>query len=165
MKKLNSLLTLIVLITFGCASIVSKTARQITINSSPDQAEFIVKDETGKIIHRGNTPATVTLKTGGGYFKGKEYTVIIRKEGYEEQSVSIRKELNGWYLGNIIFGGLIGLLIVDPLTGAMWTLNPQDINVNLKGKKSGRVDDSFRLSVVQFNDVPPALLIKMVRVK
>ena len=27
--------------------------------------------------------------------------------------------MNGWYIGNILFGGLIGFLIVDPLTGAM----------------------------------------------
>ncbi len=33
--------------------------------------------------------------------------------------------LDGWYIGNIIFGGLIGFLIVDPLTGAMWKLPEQ----------------------------------------
>jgi hypothetical protein len=32
--------------------------------------------------------------------------------------------MDGWYLGNIVFGGLVGLLVVDPLTGAMWKLDP-----------------------------------------
>jgi len=30
-------------------------------------------------------------------------------------------------LGNIIFGGLVGMIVVDPLTGAMWDLEPADI--------------------------------------
>ncbi len=33
--------------------------------------------------------------------------------------------------GNILFGGLIGWLIVDPATGAMWTLVPKEINTEL----------------------------------
>ncbi|WP_174263189.1 CsgG/HfaB family protein [Citrifermentans bemidjiense] len=31
--------------------------------------------------------------------------------------------MNGWYWGNIVFGGVIGLLIVDPATGAMWKMD------------------------------------------
>jgi len=35
-----------------------------------------------------------------------------------------------WYLaGNIVFGGIAGWLIVDPLTGAMWRLSPKEVNV------------------------------------
>jgi hypothetical protein len=30
--------------------------------------------------------------------------------------------MDGWYIGNILFGGVIGFLIVDPATGAMWKL-------------------------------------------
>jgi hypothetical protein len=117
------------------------------------------------VVHRGKTPATVTLKTGEGYFKGKEYTVLIRKEGYEEQSVVIRKELNGWYLGNILFGGLIGLLVVDPLTGAMWTLTPQDINVNLNQRQARINNGSLTLSVIQLQDLPEELRHKMIRIR
>jgi len=165
MRKNKLIVVLISILVFSCASIVSKTARQITINSSPDNAEFIIKDEKGIVVHRGKTPATVTLKTGEGYFKGKEYTVLIRKEGYEEQSVVIRKELNGWYLGNILFGGLIGLLVVDPLTGAMWTLTPQDINVNLNQRQARINNGSLTLSVIQLQDLPEELRHKMIRIR
>lgn len=165
MSKKKLILVLVSLLAFSCASIVSKTARQITINSSPDNADFIIKDERGVVVHQGKTPATVTLKTGAGYFKGKEYTVLIRKEGFEEQSVVIRNELNGWYLGNILFGGLIGLLIVDPLTGAMWTLTPQDINLNLNQKRAGSDNDALTLNVVLLQDLPQGLRDKMVRIK
>jgi hypothetical protein len=39
--------------------------------------------------------------------------------------------LSGWYFGNILIGGLIGLLIVDPLTGAMYDLEPENIEQSL----------------------------------
>ena len=31
--------------------------------------------------------------------------------------------MDGWYIGHILFGGLIGFLIIDPATGSMWKLN------------------------------------------
>ena len=34
-------------------------------------------------------------------------------------------------LGNFFLGGAIGLLAVDPLTGGMWTLDPERVNVQL----------------------------------
>ena len=34
--------------------------------------------------------------------------------------LEITPDFNGWYIGNILFGGLIGMIIVDPATGDMW---------------------------------------------
>ena len=36
--------------------------------------------------------------------------------------VQIQGKLDGWYFGNLLFGGLIGMVIVDPITGAMYRL-------------------------------------------
>ena len=69
---------------------------------------------------------TVTLKKGRGYFKPENYTVRFTKEGFQPRELKCEGEVNGWYFGNIIFGGLIGLLAVDPATGAMYTLKPDD---------------------------------------
>jgi hypothetical protein len=49
-----------------------------------------------------------------------EYIVNCSKEGHQKSTSELSAHLNGWYAGNIVFGGLIGLLIVDPGTGAMW---------------------------------------------
>ena len=38
--------------------------------------------------------------------------------------------LSGWYWGNIVFGGLIGMLIVDPATGAMYKL-PEGVSADM----------------------------------
>jgi hypothetical protein len=45
--------------------------------------------------------------------------------------LKIKSKIDGWYFGNLIFGGLIGLVIVDPLTGSMWTLSPRELTYNL----------------------------------
>ena len=45
-------------------------------------------------------------------------------------SFNIKPTPNGWYLaGNFIFGGLLGWLIVDPATGAMWNLKPHHTSI------------------------------------
>ena len=41
------------------------------------------------------------------------------------RDLSMSARLNAWYWGNILFGGLIGWLIVDPATGAMWKLKDE----------------------------------------
>jgi len=40
--------------------------------------------------------------------------------------------VGGWYIaGNILVGGLIGWFIVDPITGAMWNLEPENVEMAL----------------------------------
>lgn len=110
------------LLSTGCASIVSSPQRAVTISSLPDRADFVVVDQKGKTVNAGQTPATITLKSDAGYFKGEKYTVKFQKEGFGVQNAPLDAELNGWYWGNILFGWGVGMLVVDPLTGAMWTL-------------------------------------------
>lgn len=114
----------------GCASIVGKSAYPVVIKSTPDGTHFVIKNAEGNPIHTGETPATVTLSSGKGYFKKANYTVVFSKEGYNEQTIPLNAGLSGWYFGNILLGGLIGMLIVDPATGAMWKL-PDDVAGNL----------------------------------
>lgn len=106
----------------GCASIVSESRTPVSINSSPTGASYQITSEDGALVHSGVTPEQVTLKAGAGYFDGETYKVTFRKDGYAENSSIINSRMNGWYWGNIVFGGLIGMLIVDPLTGAMFKL-------------------------------------------
>ena len=76
------------------------------------------------------TPSTVTLKAGSGFFRSSDYQVEVRKDGHEQRAALIPARTDGWYFANIIFGGLLGMLIVDPATGAMWHLgNPDTISL------------------------------------
>lgn len=160
------LFALIAVVALGCASIVSKSEWPVRIGSTPEQADITITDiGEGKKVFIGKTPTTVTLSSKGGYFKGKTYRVAVSKEGYMPQTAEIRSTMNGWYIGNLLFGGLIGFLIVDPLTGAMWTLDPKDINLILEKKTAGLPSDQRALSVVSLEDVPDHLRDKMIRIK
>lgn len=144
----------------GCASIVSDSENTIPISSNPAGAELVIQDQAGAEIYRGTTPATVTLDTGAGYFDGQVYTITMAMAGYAPQTVSLGTELNGWYIGNIVFGGPIGLLIVDPLTGAMWKLDRKNVAVTMPRQ----VADAGDLQILTLDDVPAAARTDMVRV-
>lgn len=125
---------LLCMLTLGCASIIRGSNQVVAFKSNPSEAKFKIYDDNGELIVNNTTPNVVTLKRGNGYFKKKSYKVVVEKEGYQTMEFQIEGKVNGWYLGgNLIFGGLIGYLIVDPLTGAMWTLSPEEINATLPG--------------------------------
>ncbi len=114
----------------GCASIVSKSEWPVTVQSNPSGAKCVVAKENGIEMHKGETPLTLTLSAKSGFFSSQDYTITCEKEGYETTKVQMPSSLNGWYWGNIVFGGLVGILIVDPATGAMWKLEETKV-VNL----------------------------------
>jgi hypothetical protein len=109
--------------TTGCASIVSKSQYPVTINSNPSGATVTIKNKRGVDVQKATTPATVTLAASAGFFSPANYSFQFEKEGYFPASTSLSAGMDGWYIGNILFGGLIGILIVDPATGAMWKLD------------------------------------------
>ena len=43
----------------------------------------------------------------------------------------VSSSLNGWYWGNILVGGLIGMLIVDPISGAMYEIDNPSLTFNM----------------------------------
>jgi len=114
----------------GCASIITGSKRSVTFNSNPPGAEVIVADDSGKELHRGITPVVFKLRSGQAFFESDDYAVDMKLAGYQEDKSVLKASLNGWYFGNIAFGGLLGLSIVDPMTGAMWRL-PKEYNVTL----------------------------------
>src|SRR5690606_31669 len=106
----------------SCATIFTKSSYPLSINSSPNNAKVSITDKKGKEIYLGTTPATVKLKAGAGFFSKAEYQVKFSSPGYEERIVPIIFKLDGWYFGNLLVGGVLGMLIIDPATGAMWKM-------------------------------------------
>jgi len=113
----------------SCASIVSRPSRDVSIQSNPSGLSFVVIDAEGQALHSGTTPQVVNLSARGGYFKPATYTVQVKRAGKPVGSHQVTAGLNGWYFGNILIGGLIGMLIVDPLTGSMYRM-PESITVD-----------------------------------
>jgi hypothetical protein len=115
----------------GCASIVDGRPKVVTITSDPPGAKVTVADNRGHTISENTTPASISLKRGDGYFVPAKYKLMFEAPGYYPSEVTLKATLNGWYFGNIVAGGAVGLFLVDPATGAMWTFSPSDIHRNL----------------------------------
>jgi hypothetical protein len=116
----------------GCATILSHGNKTLPIISNPEGANVEIKDSRmDKIISKNTTPFQATFERGDGYFLKKKYILDLSKEGYISEKVEVSPSFNFLYIGNILFGGLIGILIVDPLTGDMWQYYLDKIDVKL----------------------------------
>ncbi len=89
----------------GCATIVSGPTQQVTLVSTPPGAAVI---ENG--IEKYTTPVTVTLK------HSDTPSYVLRKDGHRDTTLTPDKGVNGWIFGNIVLGGIIGI-IIDGATG------------------------------------------------
>lgn len=168
MKKIITLLcAAAVVVLSGCATIIGQSTQTVALKSVPPGAHIVITDETGKVTFEGKTPTTVTLKKSNGhYFGGKDYLVKLTLPGYQEADIALKTSPNGWYIGgNIVFGGLIGWLIVDPFNGGMYTLSPEQVDATMTAKTA----DNFKyangnLSIVMIQNVPQSLRNKMTRI-
>ncbi len=64
----------------GCATIVSKSEYPVNISSTPDVVDITIKNNAGKEIFAGKTPATISLKAGCGYFQGDDYSGLSPRQ-------------------------------------------------------------------------------------
>lgn len=163
-KILHSFSFIIIVSTtlFSCATILSKSSYPVSINVNPNGANISIVDKKGKEVFKGQSPTTITLKSGGGFFVKAEYLVKISANGYNEMIVPVNYKLNGWYFGNLLVGGVIGMLIVDPATGAMWKLDTPPVNVTLS-KPTAMNEPALNILLV--DEVSNAVKANMVQIK
>jgi hypothetical protein len=114
----------------GCASIISGRSADVAIDSFPSNAHVVVHDNDGRQVASINTPGVVSLKRNRRYFLPARYTATIEAPGYAPSQVPIRYTVNPWIIGNIVVGGIPGL-IVDNATGAAWQPNRSEIHTQL----------------------------------
>ena len=149
----SAILSLLILLTLsvingGCASIVSRSKWPLAIDTKPEGVHVSIINKTGKEVFSGHTPAATTLKSGSGFFSKESYTVVLTHKNGEKRKINVECTINGWYFGNIAFGGLIGFLIVDPATGAMYRLQNKDIYEVFKE------DKTTQLKILDLNNIP-----------
>ena len=113
----------------GCASIMSPSRWQLNIDTHPAGAKVEIRNSDGILAYAGITPASAFLRGGKGFFEKESYMVKLNLEGWDEKSIPVNCVINDWYWFNILFGGFIGMAIVDPATGAMYKLDRENINV------------------------------------
>lgn len=127
MKKITVSLLVISLsiILAGCATIISGSKQSVKIYSTPSDATVSINN-----VVVGNTPLTKDISR-----KEKSVSIKIELDGYETYTTSLERKFNAWFLGNIIFGGIIGI-IIDPITGAIYKFEPKEINAKLTEKEA-----------------------------
>lgn len=109
-----------------------ENSQSIPIKANVDKVDIKLVDKNGQTVFEGQTPTTVNLKTSlSGYFNPQKYTVIASKDGYKTQTSVIDWHVSGWYyVGNLALGGIIGYLVIDPITGDMYYLD-EEVNLNM----------------------------------
>jgi uncharacterized protein YceK len=143
--KLAQIITaiLVVLIFYGCATIIHGTKQEIGISSSPTGAKVSVDNDSV-----GTTPLFVKLK------RKEDYIITIEMPGYRKAQLTITKSVSGWIWGNIVFGGLIGLAI-DAGSGGMYNLSPEQLNAELKEDSSIAVSEKDGLYILSVLHADP----------
>ncbi len=101
----------------GCASVVSDDESTTYIGTNPENArcELHGQDFTRVV----NTPASLHLPANSA-----PMTIACRAEGYFLTTEELDTEADGWILGNLLFGGIIGIAI-DAASGAGQKFPPQ----------------------------------------
>lgn len=115
----------------GCATIFSGTTQTVEIKTKPG-VRYVVTNAYGSEVARGDLPTSIDLTRRAGYFSPQSYRVDLSQPGYKPRSVAIEPGMNPWYFANILIGGVVGMVIVDPLTGAMYKFHPSEIDVTLE---------------------------------
>jgi len=168
MLSLTKTMAIVGLITISssCATIVSKSKYPVSIDSTPKGADITITNGKGEQVFTGKTPTLVRLKSGAGFFKNASYEIKISKDGFTSKTVQLKATLNGWYFGNLVFGGLIGLLIVDPASGAMYKLKQLDVNETLtEAKTTAAVEQTHQLRIYDINEIPESWKSRLVAIK
>lgn len=120
MKLTRNLCILLTIFSMGCATLFSDKTYNYSFDSDPKGATVTVLNSgfpVGKVKTPGSMP--ITLK--------KDYIIRFELPGYETQNIILDKDLDMWFLGNLLCGGVIGM-VVDFVTGAMW--KPARMHIN-----------------------------------
>jgi len=120
-KIFRSFLAIVILLNqTGCATVASGKHQDVMIRSNPTGANVLIDG-----MMSGTTPMLANL------VRKKRHTIKVSKPGYETVTRATTRGFNWWYLGNLILGGIIGL-IVDPITGAIYEVKPDAVYVDLE---------------------------------
>lgn len=146
----------------SCATLLSGSKNLVHIRTDPPAANISILDRHGREVFNGRSQANIHLKAGAGYFVPAKYTIKINAPGYQEKIIEIKATMNGWYFANIFIGGAIGMLIIDPATGAMWKLKNIAIDEKLDKMESAT---GVKLQITDIQSLPENQRNELIRIR
>lgn len=120
----------------GCASIVNGTDENFSLESNPAHA-FVRVD--GNNV--GKTPVQISLA------RKSDHDIRVQVPGYQTENIHLTKSMSGWMLGNIVFGGFIGIA-VDAVDGAMYKLTPKQMSEYATNNSMNYDSSSHKITVL-----------------
>ena len=97
----------------GCATITKGTDELVTIDTEPDGAQCVLFMENKQIAAINPTPGSIKVPKSK-----KDLSVRCEKDGYLPTAGVIASSFQAMTIGNVLFGGIIGVAI-DAGSGAM----------------------------------------------
>ena len=101
----------------ACATIISGTNQNVAVDSSPEGADCRVLQGGLTVGEVPSTPGYVHVRKSGAPLE-----LACSKPGYKPAASYQTAGFNGWVIGNVVVGGVIGV-VVDLASGALHTYN------------------------------------------
>ncbi len=102
----------------ACATIFTGTSQQIAVDSNPEGASCDVTQGGVTVAHVPSTPDVVHVARGSS-----EIEMTCSKPGYRSERVTELSGANGWVFGNLVIGGIVGV-VIDFSSGAAYHYRP-----------------------------------------
>lgn len=116
---------------YGFATITSGTSQNLTINSDPSGALV----SSGGIM-LGTTPLVANIK------REQNKSLVVKKEGYEDQVIYLATTFNNAFWGNFLIGGTFGST-TDAASGATIEYSPSSYYITLKPEKASKMQENL----------------------
>jgi len=140
MRRLRSYLALVAV--FGaaaCATIVHGTRQTVGITSTPTAATVY---DNGAML--GKTPLLAELT------RKHDHRIRIELDGYQPYEIMLTRHLSGWVFGNLIFGGIIGI-IIDAADGAIYKIKREAVSAALAKASTAQASSSQLVIAVELH--------------
>ena len=107
-----------ILVTSGCATVIDGSSQLVTFNSSPNGARIYANG-----MELGTTPLITSLK------RSKTTMILAKRNGYEDQQLSLQTKLNPYFWGNFLMG--VFSTTTDYVSDAMIEYSPNMYYITL----------------------------------
>ncbi len=117
------LVPILILMLSACSTVMNTTTQEVEIKTTPANAKILID---GRKF--GTTPQTVNIE------RGRDHVIKLTLDGYDLYETQMTGKISFWFWCNVLNGILPGM-VIDMITGSMYSLYPDTINVELQPTK------------------------------